>query len=162
MMNMSLLQELARDMLKTSLKYNLFDRYVTSIGTYSISIDDGYGGKLECISVKMEAIYEYYKNNPESNIDQKFYDNLLEYTYKAKTLWPLVSMLRMIEYQILSEKEGRAPFKMDNDALLDNIKRNLNDNKTLYESEIYKKDKFLNIMGDYNKNLNEKVGRGIM
>ena len=162
MMNMEALKQLANSLLNRAFRYDEFDRYVGAYIPYSITMPDGHGGEMECISVKMEAIYDCYRNNPDSGIDKKFYEALLKGTSTAVVTRIMVAMLRTIEYQIMAENAKIAPFKIDNDVLLLNIKENLIKNRELYNSKRFQNEGFFDLMQQHNNDLMENYGRKIM
>lgn len=161
-MNMVVLKKLADNMLDMSFEYDEFFKFVMAVFPFTIKVPDGYGSEFECVSVKMEAIYDYYRKNPVSSIDKQLYDTLKEHMYSCKDIDSLLAMLRMVEYQISSERTDTAPFKIDNEDLLSSLKNNLQENIDVYKSDLYNEKNFLGVMQQHNEDLIENYGHRIM
>ncbi|MBR6808432.1 MAG: hypothetical protein IKM46_08675 [Clostridia bacterium] len=161
-MNISAIKEYAYNLLITSIKNDKFDEYVFCIPPFSVFVKDEYGNEEECVFAKMEAIYTYHRNNPDFKIDEKFYNNLRSAISKVKGSYSFLSLLRMVEYQIVSENEHRSPFSLDIITLLEDIKNNLYKNQDLYKSEIYERKKFWKTVEQHNESLNSNYGYKIL
>lgn len=161
-MNVNALKDYARKMLELAIEKDEFDEYVVGLSYWSISLKDEYGKEEECVFAKMEAIYDFHLDNPSFLINEKFYSCLKKYTSIIKGSYNFLAMLRMIEYQVVSESENRAPFKIDNVTLLENLKKNLSENQALYKSQVYEQNKFWNTIEQHNESLSSNYGYRIL
>ena len=126
-------EEKARKMLDVSLKYDSFEYFVLGIGGYSVTVKDIDGSDVKSPGLVMNAIYNKYFNAPEIEIDKKLYkilDETIDFTRDGSIL---LTILGNVEYQMLAEKEKRAPFTIDCPHLLKGIRENINRNYTLYK-----------------------------
>ena len=160
--NVKRLKEYAYEVLEASLKHDALDWYIIGISSYSITIKNEMGQEEECIFAKMEAIYQYYKNNPTSQIGKKLEELLAKFTLNLTGFYGIKSVLQCIEYQIVAEKENRAPFVMNNELLLNNLKQNLQQNKTLYQTEPYNKVGFMSTIQQHDEMLSKNYGHKIL
>lgn len=119
------------------------DLYMTSLGPYEICVKDAQGNDVICHSIKMQAIYDYHRDHQDLCVDKKVFDSLFFLTRIAKSPYGIYELLEVIEHQIVAESQGRAPFKLDITTLLDNLGKNLEENKALYESDIYEQEGFM-------------------
>ena len=161
-MNMDALKNYATRLLEYALKRGHLDEYLVSLGPYEIFVKDQQGNDILNHSIKMEAIYDYYRTNKDSNLDNMVFDALYKYTQIGKSSLVIYSMLGVIEHQIVSERQNKAPFKIDNETLLANLRKNLNDNKALYESEIYEQKGFMNNIRQHDEMLSNNYGHKIL
>ena len=162
MMNVKLLKEYAYGVLEVAIKSDTLKWYVAGIPLFSIKSLNEFGQEEECIFAKMEAVYQYYKNNPDSKIDIKLEEVLTFFTLNAKADYAVINFLKYVEYQIVAEKENRAPFAMNNEKLLSNLKQNLEQNKKLYQSDEYGKKGFMATIQQHNEMLSRNYGYKIL
>lgn len=162
MLNVELLEEHAYNVLKIALKCNYLRGYILGFPPFSISTQDESGNDVECIFAKMEAIYKYSIDNPTSGIGEQLYDLLKELTVKLRSPMTIINVLRMIEHQIVAERENRAAFKMNNEELLENLKENLAINEDMYLSPVYAKKGFMTTIRQHDEMLFRYYGRRIL
>lgn len=147
-MNTHALYEYAYEKLLFSLKYDHFDDYVLGFPIFGVHV-----GNKHCVFAKMHAIYEYHQKNPSDQIDEKFFNILLDHTQKVKGSEAFVILTETIEYQIVAEKENRAPFCIDCGKLLSCLSKNLYQNQELYRSERYEQIHFWKTMEAHHESL---------
>ena len=147
--NVRLLREYAKNLLKMALENNHLMWYIAGISIYSVDEHgktfekNEYGERKDCPHIKLEAIYEYYKENPDSGIDQQVNATLGELATVAKGSDGLIHLLQWVSCLIVAEAEKRAPFPTDIWDIIARLNQNFIDNAALYEMEPYKKIDFL-------------------
>lgn len=161
-MDVELIKKHADSMLKFALENNNFEKFVLGNPMWSVKIKNADSEYEDCIYAKMEAIYKYYRENPNFEIDKKLYMILNQYTNIVKGDEAFLTILKTIEYQIVAEAEKRAPFVLENEQLLNNLKKNLLNNQTLYRSQPYDEKKFWNTIEQYNESLSSNYGHKIL
>ena len=162
MLNVELLEEYAYNVLKVALNNNDLRRFILGFPPYSIEIQDDSGNNSECIFAKMEAVYQYSKENPTAEIGEQLHELLKTLTVIVRSVDAFINVLRVVEYQIVAEQEKRAPFKMNYEELLENIKNNLAANKVIYTSEIYVQYNFMGTIQQHNEMLSRNYGYSIL
>ena len=146
---------------------------------YGGDIKDLLGGKLTfCIGVPsengeiehstwavMEAIYEYYKEHPEVKIDEIMYKSLEEDFSERQYPKHILNEIKMVQYQMMCEKQGTAPFKLDCIKLLNIAAENILEHKDFYQkywTEEYGPKGSLVEFEALNENLKNHHGQSIM
>lgn len=162
MLNVELLEEYAYNVLKVALEYNDLRRYILGFPPYSIEIQDESGNNSECIFAKMEAVYQYSKENPTAEIGEQLYKLLKSLTVIIRSVDAFLNVLRVVEYQIVAEQEKRAPFKMNYEELLENIRNNLAINKDLYFTAPYAEKHFMSTIQQHDEMLSRNYGYKIL
>jgi len=157
-MNMDILKSHAADLLEIALRNDSMDLYLFPSGIFKIEIKDPTGNDASDHFIKMEAIYDYYRAHQDQDLVRKVFDVLNKYTQKARADWGFLYFLRIVEHQIVAEAEARAPFRLDIDALLGNLTRNLKDNKALYASDAYDRKGFMEEIRRHHRRLSENYG----
>lgn len=161
-MNMNALKNYATRLLELALEVGDLDMYLASVEPYEIVVKDQQGNDVLNHFIKMEAIYDYYRANKELKLDKKVFDTLYELTINGKSDLAIFSILAVIEHQIVAEGQNRAPFKMDNEVLLANLRKNLQDNKELYQSDVYNDIGFMNSIRQHDEMLSNNYGHKIL
>ena len=153
-MNVDALNDYAYGKLKLALEYNAFHLFILGVQPYGVRVP-AYSSseKEECIFAKMHAIYKYYNDFPDECINVKLFNLLTKDAPRIKGDYAFITVLRTIEYQILAEKEGRAPFSFDCQGLVELLKKNLQENKALYTSEVYQQVHFMETIKEHHKAL---------
>lgn len=99
----------AIEKLKLSLSKNEFRDFLEGKGEYNIMSKEGF---LSDRAIALYAgIYEYYKLNPNSNIDNKFEKTLVEMLNGNE--FDIVTSFDYFWMQIKAEKTKNSPFKFD-------------------------------------------------
>lgn len=68
--------------------------------------------------VMLEAIYKYYKENPDKHVDKILLNSLMKSIEGMSAIKPLSLICNYIVAQVKNEKQGISPFKLDNIQLL--------------------------------------------
>lgn len=68
--------------------------------------------------VMLEAIYKYYKENPDKHVDKILLNSLMKCIEGMSAIEPLSLICNYIVAQVKNEKEGISLFKLDNIQLL--------------------------------------------
>lgn len=147
--------------LERSLKLNEFDRYLMMLGGYGIETRDWDGYQRDNPNFTIEGIYEYYKKYPQSGIDKKMYDTLLKIAKESSLDILIDTILSIITFQLYYEKNNTAPFKIDCQSILDELRKTLWKHKATYQSKCKDEDTpvvFWTEVEYYNRDLCERFG----
>jgi hypothetical protein len=161
-MNVELIMKHAESMLDLALENNNFEKFILGNPMWSVKIKNADGSYEDAIYAKMEAIYKYYREKPNSGIDKNLYMILNKYTAIIKGDEALLTIFKTIEYQIVAEAEKRAPFVMENANLLNNLKNNLMSNQELYRSQLYEQKGFWSTIEQHNETLASNYGHKVL
>jgi len=161
-MNVLEIKKYAESVLEMALQNEQLEKFLIGNPFWSVKIKNDQDIYEDCIFAKMEAIYKYYIEQPESLIEKKIYSILEDWTKKVKGSEAFYIILNTIEYQIVAENENRAPFTLDNTHLLENLKNNLMQNQELFKSEIYEKKNFWKTIEQHNESLSSNYGHKIL
>ena len=146
-------------LLEMALKKSQLDEFISGTGVYEITAPQGMNGPLSySASETMQTIYRKYNRDNNQNIasltQSAFYEIFDEY----KSI-RIVNALGAINYHMLLEKDGRAPFKLDYQTILAKARKNLVDNKDLFKNGQYP---FWEELENADKSLNECHGIHIL
>lgn len=72
--------------------------------------------------VMLEAIYRYYREHPDKNVDKILFNSLMKCIDGMSAIEVLSLICNYIVAQIKNEKQGISPFKLDNIQLLKQLK----------------------------------------
>ena len=112
-----------------------------------------------------ESIYDKYRSNPELKLDQQLYDILHHVVSVSRDGTNVLKMLKEIEYQLMSEKNRTAPFKLDCISLLDALSQNIKTNKDVFSKEyesLNLKNGFMPEFEEHNDFVDSICGRRFM
>ena len=123
-------------------------------GRYKLEIKPESGHNYYLI---MEAIFRYYKNNPNSDIDKLYYNTLLLLANTCSNIETVSMFIRTISVQLDYQKRKICPFNVNINVLLKTFKETIQKNK-----ELIKDSRFINTMNSYNDLFNEKYGIKIL
>ena len=161
MTNYEIMNNTADKLLDIALKHDNLLYYVVGSDMYKMVVRDFSGKEVYSPDLVMSSIYRRYKNNSNDSIDQKVFAIFDQLTKNCVSGPILINTLSNIEYQMRSEKEGHAPFTLDCDKLLENLKNNLMVNRqkiTRTIEDINYMDEFKN----HNQLLSETYGHKIL
>lgn len=127
-------KNIAINLLKLSLKYNAFDKYMMGYPGYDIPYMDEGGRKIFDPTFSIAAIYEYYTNT-DDKFDKKFYDTLFCIVSSCKGSTSLANAISIFRYHMVCEKTQSAPFKIDSLSILEALKKNVSEYRHLYEEK---------------------------
>ena len=85
------------------------------IGKYRLESFPGAGHNYYVI---LEAIYKYYRENPDKHVDKILLNSLMKCIEGMSAIKPLSLICNYIVAQVKNEKQGISPFKLDNIQLL--------------------------------------------
>lgn len=134
MMNMreELLKETAKYMVEDAVTnyaetgIAMFMLVLNGVMKYKLELKPGAGHNYGMI---LDAIYDYYRNDPTSQIDQMLFNTLI---YEANNFgtFPILNIIMNYVYlQLRNEKNYSAPFKLNIHEILNCVKKQL----TTYE-----------------------------
>lgn len=123
---------LADGYLNIALQHDMLEDFLVGSSLFALKSKDGYGNLVFSSMHVMEAIYKKYKNE-DKTLSNKVYETLLKVLQNSKYPQDIFNVTDNIIYQIYSEKEGKAPFLMNNKVLLEALKNNLSQNKEFYQ-----------------------------
>ncbi len=156
-------QNTADKLLDIALDYNKLKYYLLGVAGYELTVIDTDGSLVISPELVMGAIYKKYTIAPEIQIDKKVCDTLSYLINRTKDGSTLLTILSEIEYQMLNEKENRAPFTMDCSKLLQDIKENIARNYSLYQkTNDINKDGFIGEFKHHDRLLQESYNQKIL
>ena len=131
--------ELANKYLDIALKYEKFGEFLGGIPIFELTTIGPMGERIFSVAHVVGAVYDKYKEEPESNLDKKMYEEIKRILETSPYERFVLHLLEVIEYQMDCEKKKIAPFKIDCVDLLKDVKDNINRNKIRYtkKSDLY-------------------------
>ena len=149
-----------RELLKVALDQNEFIDYVCCMPNLSVSTRDANGKFRPNIHYTMYAIYDYYNNNPASNINKKLFDALMYISDNYKGETAIYNVLQIISYQLERERLGIAPFSLDCKSILNNLRKSIINNKSMYmeAKEEWNNVPFWDYLENYNNSFDRNYG----
>ena len=140
------------------LREQSYEEFIIGKSTFAIITRNPQTGRPEHnIWAVMETIYDDYRKHPELGIN-KILEAVLDKTLSSEVHSTyLKNAIEELMYQLRSEKQGTAPFKLDCIRLLEHLRENIKTNKAELELR--------NMMGDlgnYNATLEEHYKQSIM
>ena len=143
-------------------KYNDIDclrRLIVGESTFAILVTNFQTGRLEHSAFAvMEALYDDYREHPELEINkavQSVFDDSLSNDSHPMHLKNAISALL---YQMRSEKQETAAFKLDCVKMLEELKSNLKKNREYFEGFSF----FMEDVENYNSVLEENYNLHIL
>lgn len=106
------------------------------------------------VTCLVEAVHEYYRLKPKSDIDKKMFETLINIVQESSELLNIKRVLEIVNYQMTKEHEGNAPFKIASQEILNEVKKKVEEYKKplpeflIRYNELFTKTrglKFLNI-----------------
>lgn len=157
-------KQLSLKLLDVALKNGQLADFVAMKPAYRIESRDLNGIVGPNMYFTMEAIYDYYRSNPNSGIDKDFYNSLifLAQSYSGELM--VERVLGIIDYQLNSEKSKSAPFEIDCQSVLNVLRNTIVANKAIYEKPDVERDNhsFWQSIEKYNEDFNQKYGRRVL
>lgn len=152
------------ELLEISLKVDDFEKFVLMRPFYCIETRDLNGFVRPNLYFSMEAIYDYYRNNPSSRIDLLLYNTLIYISGRYKGESVIEQVLNIVQYQLDSEKKQLAPFKIDCQSVLNELKKTIIKNKEMYmqPKEVRGYIPFWNNIENYDLELQKMYGHKVL
>lgn len=146
-------------LLELALKKDLLDKFIAGTGFFEITAPQGMNVPPSySASETMQTIYRKYEKDNKQNIplltQNAFYKIFDEYKSRR-----IVNAINAINYHMSLEKDGKAPFKLDCQTILEKARENLINNKDLFQNGEYS---FWDDLENADKNLNESHGIHIL
>lgn len=157
-------RELIKELLKVAIKDNEFADFVLMMSNYCIETRDLNGFVKPNRYYTMQAIYEYYDENPKSKIDELLYNTLIYISREYKGEQSVETVLETVRYQLNSEKKNLAPFKIDCQSILNELRLTLLKNKEMYlqPKKSFDYVPFWTNIENYNTVLKEKYNHKVL
>ena len=157
-------KELIKNLLKIAIKDNDFVNFVMMMPNYCIETRDLNGFVKPNRNYTMQAIYEYYNETPKSRMYELLYNTLIYISKEYKGEKAIETVIETIQYQLDSEKNNLAPFKIDCQSILNELRLNLLKNKEMYlqQKKSFDYVPFWNNIENYNIVLQENYGHKIL
>lgn len=125
-------------------------------GIFEIETHNANGEVENSIWAVMEGIYDYYKEHPELEIEEMM-NNSFESVFKYdRPPGHVANAIKCIEYQMMCEKQGTAPFKINCMKLLNEAADCILRNKETYQKMGYY-DQFEAMDRDIQKNYGARL-----
>lgn len=157
-------KKVIRDLLIIAIRNKEFVEFVLMMPNYCVETRDLNGFVKPNRYYTMQAIYEYYSENPEVKLDELLYDALIYISTSYKGEGAIENVLEVVKYQLHHEKDGLAPFKIDCQAVLDKLRVTIFENKEMYlkSKEAFDFVPFWNTIEKYNLLFKEKYAHNVL
>lgn len=157
-------RELISNLLKIAIKDNEFVNFVLMMPNYCIETRDLNGFVKPNRYYTMQAIYDYYNENPKFKIDELLYNTLINISREYKGEQAIETVLETVQYQLDFEKKNLAPFKIDCQSILNELRLTLLKNKEMYlqQKKSFDYVPFWNNIENYNTELQEKFNHKVL
>ena len=139
-MNYEFRLELARgtlnrvmDIVKRDQSIEYLERFLMGKGATAILMRDQRGWLVNDCNAVLQAIYSYYKTNPEDHIDQLTENALIDIFKTCSQISFVQDTARVVQYHLNNEQQKTAPFHMDCTAILQEYHNNIERNKEAYQ-----------------------------
>lgn len=126
-------RELAKKYLDVALATNEFREFLLGFSLYELTVTDSYGNEVFSAMHVMEAIYDKYREKPNSGIDKLTYETIIKELKTSRFNKAILNIFEDITYQMDAQKNGTAPFNLDCGNLLEEAKENLKRNEAFYK-----------------------------
>ena len=103
------------------------------IGKYRLESFPGAGHNYY---VMLEAIYKYYRENPDKHVDKILFNTLMRCIETMSSTRALSLICNYIVAQAKNEKQGISPFKLDNIQLLKQMKSSVSNRPEFSNDEL--------------------------
>jgi len=153
-----------RDILQISIKNDTFDKFLLMYPAYCVNSRDLNGIIKPNVYFTMEAIYEYYRLNPNSYIDDLMYKTLMNFSQNKHGISSVETILWIVQYQLSSEKFNTSPFKIDCQSILNELRKSLIQYKDIYAQSQSDYDivPFWNTIENYDNDFKENYGHKML
>lgn len=142
--SLNLIENEYLEKLRFCLKYDMFSDYITGMAGPDVVF---LGHNDFNFDICVKSIYYMYEDLKYEKIFNDLNNSIDEITSKYKDFKFLYGLVRFIETHLYYQKQKNTPFNLDVDKILLNIKNNLLNNKTLYDS--YGKNNYLEAVRNY-------------
>lgn len=158
------LEKKSLEKLQVALKSDKLYAFLLGIGIYELDAGNMNSSMILNTGAIMNTIYSYC--NKFKNISNEVQQSM-EQIANIKTFHAVYSTLEIVTYQLSAEKNNKAPFKLDNEKILNILRENINKNLDLYsksgELGVYNLEKgMIPIVKDYDNELNENYGKHVL
>ena len=132
-MDMEAFNKYAKGILELAIREKELDQFLIGRSVYSLELSDGYGGKVQSATKVMETIYSKFRETKDIKFAEDVYNAMVK-VLRNEFYEPYIeNLLHDIEYQLYAEKNNLAPFKMDCEFLLKELRNTLERNKERYQ-----------------------------
>ena len=116
---------------KHDMKY--FESFLKGESASAIAIRDQRGWMVNDCNAVLQAIYSYYKTNPEEHIDRLTENALINIFKTCSQISFVQNTARVVQYHLNNEQQKTAPFHMDCTTILQEYHNNIERNKCAYQ-----------------------------
>lgn len=119
-------------LLEIALKNNRLYSFLLGNGIYRLDGGSPFAPVFNTSS-SMYVIYSYYSKHKSDDFVHEF-QSTLEYLSGRKAFGAVYCALSTLDYQLSHEKNGTAPFQLNNEKIIAILKENIMNNKDFYQS----------------------------
>jgi len=159
MNNKEIEQKRAKEMLDIALEFGKLKDFLCGSALYRLETQDSMGNKINNYHLVMQSIYDKYNEDKSSGIDKRTFEAIIDFLKTEKYEPLLLNIINDIEYQMLAEKQGVAPFKLDCIEMLKELKNNIERNKERFKDARFDTWKKLE---DHDQIINQNYGHRIL
>ena len=124
---------LALDYIEVCIKYNDKNLNPMLTGSFSIDTYNANGEVEQSIWAVMEGIYDYYREHPTADVVEMVNNSFESVFDNLRHPRHIINVIKCIEYQMMCEKQGTAPFKINCMKLLNEAADYILKNKERYQ-----------------------------
>ena len=121
------------DIVKRDQSIEYLERFLMGKGATAIPIRDQRGWLVNDYDAVLQAIYSYYKTNPEDHIDQLTENALINIFKTCSKISDVIDTARVVQYHLNNEQQNTAPFHLDCTTILQEYHNNIERNKYAYQ-----------------------------
>ena len=153
-----------RKILEIAIRNNGFEDYLLIMPCYCIENRNLNGVVEPNRYFTMEGIYDYYRDHPQSHIDELMYTTLCSIAAKYKGESAVLDVLETVEYQLIGEERNNAPFTIDCQSVLNELQTTLLKNKEMYMTpkQSFNYIPFWKTLEEYDLKFREKYGLSVL
>lgn len=142
------------------------DKYLRGIEPYTISSGNMASEVVINTGAIMNKIYTYYIETKDNLVVEEVYKALIKLS-NMKSFLSVYTVLDIERYQLEAEKSGKAPFNIEHIEILNNLKKNLQENAIFYAQagELGNNklpNGMMHLVQSYNQEFTQKHGRSIL
>lgn len=110
---------------------------------------EGAPGTGHNIIAVVDAIHEYKKNNPSTDIEKGYQEGLNKLANYATDPENIVMLVNCINYELKKEKEGTNSLEVDCRDVLDTLRKNIKQNYSTIQSDMKEFDTWAKEQNEY-------------
>lgn len=158
MNNYDELKKLAKQVVEIAANKNQMFQLFGGVGLYKVETQNANRENTLAVGAIMNSLYELFMEKPELDLANKTYSGLKEIFETAGVAYVIDNGLKVLEYQLDSQANGKSPFNIDCRKLLETLKERLQTEKDLLQRVDFVKENFEQTLADHERYIEEHHG----